>query len=170
MYLDVLFLPFGVENMPGLKGKKEDTPIQADKAQGLDNILAIMEKREKTELPADPIMTSEDRASAANKTPEHQETVYSKIFATVGNTTRRRYESDKMPHLHLLLFNEIKAAIAASGPNVKLGPILEKLDITRASAMTILSCLEAYGYLRLEREKGKRSFVFQVLRRGDHVV
>jgi hypothetical protein len=150
--------------MPGLKEKKEDTPTHADKAQGLDNILAIMEKREKTELPAAPITASEDCASAADKTPERQETVYSKIFATVGNTTRRRYESGKIPHLHLLLFKEIKAAIAESGPNVKLGPILENLDMTRASSMTILSCLEAYGYLRLEREKGKRSFVFQVLK------
>jgi hypothetical protein len=96
--------------------------------------------------------------------------VYSKIFAAVGNTTRRRYESGKIPHLHLLLFNEIKAAVAASGTNVKLGPILEKLDMTRASSMTILSCLEAYGYLRLEREKGKRSFVFQVLKGIDNVV
>jgi hypothetical protein len=164
MYLDVLFLPFGAENMPGLKGKKEDAPTQADKAQGLDNILTIMEKREKTELPANSITASENRASAADKTPERHETVYSKTFATVGNTTRRRYESGKLPHLHLLLFNEIKAAI------VEFGPILERLDMTRASSMTILSCLEAYGYLRLEREKGKRSFVFQVLKRVDSVV
>jgi len=151
--------------MPGLKG----TTAPAQK-KGLNNFAAAMERREQEREPQTvavaPRLVREDTHSGdVSGGP-----IYANQFSKVGTTTRSRYESDKMPRVHQILFDEIKNALAEKEESiVKLAPILEKLEISRNQAQLILSCLEAYGYLKITRAttaagKTAKGLVFKIMK------
>lgn len=149
--------------MPGLKGAARK-PIL-----GVENILSIMDRREKgledlqaikdipTKLKSTSIPVKSDRSLGSS--------IYEKNFKRIGSTTRKRYESGNLPHLHKLYFEAIKKNMnGQQKAQVKLAPILEELGMSRTISISILACLEHYGYLRLTRAQSRgRELVFELL-------
>jgi hypothetical protein len=153
--------------MPGLKVK------------GLSNLNSVIERRqreksESEQRPAEdnpfPQIEAQEIAPEFMKKPDSGEVgarMYEKIFERIGTTTRRRYESGAMPWLHKLMFDEIRQAIGVSGieRQIVLTPLIEKLGISRAQCLNILSCLEHYGYLSMTRLKGRgKPIAFTILK------
>lgn len=139
--------------MPGLKGERK----------GLDNIKSMMAKREKSALNEIPEILNFTVADLPEAAPAQ---MYSDVFLKVGSTTRAKYESGNPPLLHRTYFEAlVKNMNGQRKANVILEPILQELRMSRGVSISILSCLEHYGYLQIERipnVRGKR-LMFEVL-------
>lgn len=132
--------------MPGLKKEKR-------------NLESIKDMMKREESPVEPTIL---QATAEEQIPLYTETFNEKI----GSATRARYEAGNPPRLHKLLFNAIVAALNGQKKgSVNLSPILTDLESSRGVCTKVLSCLEAYGYLRITRDgKGKgKTLTFEIL-------
>jgi len=151
--------------MPGLKG----TTAPAQK-KGLNNFAAAMERREQEREPQTVAVAPRLVRENTHSGDAFGGQIYVNQFRKVGTTTRSKYEAGKMPRVHRMLFDEIRAAmIGREGSAVKLAPILEKLEISRNQAQLVLSCLEAYGYLKITRAttaagKTAKGLVFKIMK------
>lgn len=102
---------------------------------------------------------------------EEEGMIYSKIFQNdVGVRLKARYDAGDPPRLHRLLFDAIVRELDGQNNGVVvLAPIISKLKTTRDATMRILSCLEAYGYMRITRVPNKKggqgNLEFEILRR-----
>jgi predicted Zn-dependent protease with MMP-like domain len=162
--------------MPGLKAMTEK--------KGLLNISTIMDRRQLERTQQEEISQEIESLEQEIKSSEADERVettisdasvittkkmYGKIFDDkIGMTTRHKYETGKLPHLHKLFFEAILEAMGNdSQKQIILTPILENLSVSRAQSIHILSCLEHYEYLSLERMKNSRGklLMFKILKK-----
>lgn len=96
---------------------------------------------------------------------------YSKIFQNkVGDRLKARYETGDPPRLHRLLFDTLVRELHGQDKGiVVLSPIISELRTSQAAVAQILSCLEAYGYLRItripNRIDGGTNLEFEILRK-----
>ena len=165
--------------MPNLKGL---TPAKNKRRQALDNLDSIMgtgARTKKESTPAKPKTAPKIKAETKTKKTEAKTStvraaapapiqsgqMYGDIFEKVGSTTRKRYEEGRPPRGHREFFSEIKSALAGAdeGP-VVLAPILDRLEIGRSVSATILSCLEHYGYLTLQKDLSSRGHKGLIIR------
>lgn len=137
--------------MPGLKGE----PSEPKK---MGNILGMM-------VAPEPLKKEKTPATAM---PHGADPLYTETFEQkIGSTTKAKYEAGNIPRLHKELFLAIvKELNGKKKGDVNLTPILETIDTNRATSVKILSCLEAYGYLKISRQQNVRGHgrIFEILR------
>lgn len=133
--------------MPGLK-------------KDLGHITGMMEEAPTTPQKQD---IARDKMAKTEVLPLYAETFNKKM----GAGARARYDAGNPPRLHRLLFEAIEYALdGEKRGHVNLAPIIENLGTSRGVCTKILSCLEAYGYLRITRDgKGPgKTLIFEICR------
>lgn len=132
----------------------------------MENFEIAMQRRVKER---EPLPVAEKRFSPDGaESLEQSERLYEHVFgAHGGKTIQNRYASGNPPRLHQQFFEAIVEAMEGESEAVViLGPILEKMNISRNQTGLMLSCFEHYGYFSFRRSPGKgRRIVFRLLKR-----
>lgn len=115
-------------------------------------------------------ITGEDQIDDENDL-EERGMIYSKNFHNdIGDRLKARYEAEDPPRLHRLYFDAIVRALNGQNKGiVVLAPIIDELKTSRTASVRVLSCFEAYGYVRITRipniREGGTSLEFEILRK-----
>jgi hypothetical protein len=132
---------------------------------GAENVQEIETARETPPiLPMEPIEPEKAVPAIFSASPVTK--VYAGRFSKIGPELQKKYGRGEMPRLHKIFFDALLAEMGGEKrKQIKLHPILERLKISGSQTVAMLTCLEYYGYLAVERLPGKgRPLEFEVLR------